>query len=309
MTAGKVYVCSRFRVKGCKGRAYEFMLGHLPAVGRHIRDMRLRAWYWTRTPRQGPLVTQDWSTYKVVGSLTSIQRPSLVWILRGFSRVLPSAAPSPIPWATMALSRASSSCHLTSRAIFFLLKRICVMASSTVLPAIWRDRNISFLVLVGRSVLALVCCFSVSRTRCSRVSGLSPFRTICITFFLRKRTRHRGSGFSARSMCSFTFVPALAVGLLRCPGCCSSSCSSSCFCTLSVSLISSSKMEDPCVRCRFFSAMICSRSRRESSWAKGELTLGLAPQLNQALRRCVLGCRYCRCNEGLPAVARAAIMI
>lgn len=57
-------------------------------------------------------------------------------------------APRPIPRFTMASFRAYSRCRLTSLAAFFLLNRICTIASSIGLPAICLASGPNFFTLV-----------------------------------------------------------------------------------------------------------------------------------------------------------------
>lgn len=189
---------------------------YVRACGLRRMFIRPRARYSGSRARHGPRLTKASATYNRVGSSTLIHFPSFVWISMTLGSGICSplamaaallASPSPIPCCAIASFRACSSWILTSCAMRFGLKRICTIASCTVLPVIWCANFTSFLTDVGSQGDREVCCLSVRMIRASRDSALYGFRprwTARMSIFLSQRARARGFGSTARARCSRT---------------------------------------------------------------------------------------------------------
>lgn len=113
-----------------------------------------------------------------------------------------SKRPNPIPLSTTACALASFKCSNTSFATFFLLNRICRIASSIFLPAICRASGANFFMEVGKKWLFARCWRSVrmifmarlTRPRCrmERISILACQRLRAVGLGLRTKERLEG---------------------------------------------------------------------------------------------------------------------
>lgn len=164
-----------------------------------------------------PLPTHAWSTYICVGSATTLLVPFRSSTILGrtctfsFSALSRSCScssaafascctcPNPIPRVTIASSLAYSKCFLTSCAAFFLLNRICTIASSIGFPAICLASGKSFLTDVLMNGLFDSDCRSVCIIL-SVLLSLPLLLILRITIFLSHLIRDCGIGSSSAAI-------------------------------------------------------------------------------------------------------------